>query len=66
MEAYKQRLVDEYWELNERSSKLGSAIVQRSQDELNCPVSLLKAQYTAMNTYLNILRVRAEIEGIEL
>lgn len=66
MEAYKERLVNEYWELNERASKLGSVIVQKSQSELNCPVSLLKAQYTAMNTYLNILRVRAEIEDIEL
>ena len=66
MEAYKQRLVDEYWELMERSSKLGSAIVQLPQDKLNCPVELLKAQYSAMETYRNILRVRAEIEGIEL
>lgn len=66
MEAYKKRLVDEYWELMERSSKLGSVIVQKSQSELNCPVELLKAQYSAMETYRNILRVRAEIEGIEL
>ncbi|QBX24710.1 crAss001_48 related protein [Streptococcus equinus] len=66
MEAYKERMVNEYWELMERSSKLGSAIVQKSQDELNCPVELLKAQYSAMETYRNILRVRAEIEGIEL
>lgn len=70
MEAYKQRMVNEYNELKERTDKLGFMLVKESQGgldfELSCPVNLLKAQYNAMNAYLNILQVRAEIEGIEL
>ena len=70
MEDYKQRIVNEYNELQERTVKLGFMLVRESRGgldfELSCPVNLLKAQYNAMNSYLNILEVRAEIEGIEL
>ena len=70
MEVYKQRMVNEYNELKERIDKLGFVLVKESRGgldfELSCPVNLLKAQYNAMNSYLNILKVRAEIEGIEL
>ena len=70
MEAYKQRMVNEYNELKERTDKLGFMLVKESRGcldfELSSPVSLLKAQYNAMESYLNILKVRAEIEGIEL
>ena len=70
MKDYKQRMVNEYNELKERTDKLGFVLVKESRGglnfELSCPVNLLKAQYNAMNSYLNILKVRAEIEGIEL
>ena len=70
MEAYKQRMVNEYNELKERTDKLGFMLVKESRGgldfELSSPVSLLKAQYNAMQAYLNILKVRAEIDGIEL
>ena len=70
MEDYKQRIVNEYNELEERTVKLGFMLARESRGgldfELSCPVNLLKAQYNAMNSYLNILKVRAEIEGIEL
>ena len=70
MEDYKQRIVNEYNELQERTVKLGFMLVRESRGgldfELSCPVSLLKAQYNAMNSYLNILELRAEIDGIEL
>ena len=70
MNNYKQRMIDEYNELKERTDKLGFMLVKESRGgldfELSCPVNLLKAQYNAMNSYLNILKVRAEIEGIEL
>ena len=62
---YKQRMINEYNELKERTDKLGFMLVKESQGdlefELSCPVSLLKVQYSAMNSYLNILKVRAEI-----
>ena len=70
MKDYKQRMVNEYNELKERTDKLGFVLVKETRGclnfELSCPVNLLKAQYNAMNSYLNILKVRAEIEGIEL
>lgn len=70
MEAYKQRMVNEYNELKERTDKLGFMLVKESKGglnfELSCPVSLLKAQYNAMKAYINILEVRAKIEDIEL
>lgn len=70
MEDYKQRVVNEYNELKGRADKLGLMLVKESRGgldfELTCPIELLKAQYNAMKAYLNILEVRAEIEGIEL
>ena len=70
MEDYKQRIVNEYNELKERTVKLGFVLVKESRGGLNfklsCPVNLLKAQYNVMNSYLNILELCAEIEGIEL
>ena len=70
MEDYKQRIVNEYNELEERTVKLGFMLARESRGgldfELSCPVNLLIAQYNAMNSYLKILEVRAEIEGIEL
>ena len=70
MEAYKQLMINEYNELKERTDKLGFMLVKESRGgldfELSCPVNLLKAQYNVMNSYLNILELRAEIEGIAL
>lgn len=70
MEAYKQRMVNEYNELKERTEKLGKLLdkyVYGELDfELNCPVFLLENQYNTMQAYLSILKQRAEIEGIEL
>ena len=49
MEDYKQRIVNEYNELQERTVKLGFMLARESRGgldfELSCPVSLLKAQY---------------------
>ena len=70
MEAYKQRMVNEYNELKERTIKLGNMLYKYESGELDfeptCPINLLKAQRYAMHTYLWILEQRAEIEGIEL
>lgn len=70
MEAYKERMVKEYWELHERAEKLGAMLEKWTKGELNfepsCPYDLLASQLCAMNIYLNILKKRAEIENIDL
>ncbi|QBX24856.1 hypothetical protein SAMN05216392_0358 [Streptococcus equinus] len=70
MEAYKQRMINEYNELKERQMKLGDMLLAYSKNELDfeptCPITLLETQWCTMTTYRNILKLRAEIEGIEL
>lgn len=70
MEAYKERMVKEYWELYERAVKLGIMLENWANGELDfeptCPYDLLQSQLCAMDIYLNILKRRAEIEGIDL
>lgn len=70
MEAYKKRMLKEYFELKERTEKLGRLLDKHLYGELdfelNCPVALLESQYYAMQAYLSILEQRAEIEGVEL
>lgn len=70
MEAYKKRMVKEYWELHERAEKLGNMLEKWGNGELDfeptCPYDLLIAQLCAMNIYLLILKKRAEIENIDL
>lgn len=70
MEAYKERMAAEYRELEERIKKL-DAIIDRYYDgtldfTLNCPIEILRAQRTAMGKYMDVLEIRAEIEGVEL
>lgn len=70
MEAYKERMVKEFWELHERAVKLGAMLENWEAGELNfepsCPYDLLQSQLCAMDIYLNILKRRSEIEGIDL
>lgn len=70
MKAYKQRMVNEYNELLERTGKLGTMLDKYEANELDfepsCPFELLEAQYHIMRTYLYILQQRAEIEGVPL
>lgn len=70
MEAYKQRMVNEYKELKERVDKLDNMLCKYSAGDLEfeptCPNYLLEDQLEAMTEYLNILEKRAEIEGVEL
>lgn len=70
MEAYKKRMLKEYFELKERTEKLGRLLDKHLYGELdfelNCPVALLESQYYTMQAYLSILVQRAKIEGIEL
>ena len=70
MEAYKQRMVNEYNELKERTEKLGSMLLKYSKGDLEfeptCPIELLESQFYVMKAYLSILKQRAEIEHIDL
>lgn len=53
---YKERLIKEYNELDERCNKLKKALKERRN--FDCPKELLYAQLNAMQTYKNILEVR--------
>lgn len=70
MEAYKQRMVNEYNELKERTNKLGIFLDRWLLDELDfeptCSFELLESQFHIMKAYLSILKQRAEIEGVPL
>lgn len=67
---YKERFKAEYHQLKIRHDKLHEILVAYGADqldfELTCDVPLLHEQKKAMRMYLDILEVRAKIEGIEL
>lgn len=68
MDDYKYRLVQEYRELKARYTKLHMMLVKNAAGKLGfkftCPVELLEKQKSLMGQYLNVLEIRAEIEGI--
>lgn len=70
MKDYQVRMFDEYWQTKRRYNKLHSLLVRHDAGtldfELDCPVSLLRDQASTMGHYLNILEIRAEIEGLDL
>lgn len=67
---YKERFEAEYEQLNIRCTKLRRMIADYKAGKLDftpaCPVELLERQLKAMYEYLNCLKTRAEIEGIEV
>ena len=69
MKDYKQRMIDEYKQLKERTNKLGLMIGKYHGGTLdfepNCPIELLETQYYTMCAYLKILEQHAEVEGVE-
>lgn len=70
METYKQRIREEYFQLKERTNKLGIVIGNYRNDtldfKLTYPIDLLESQFYIMCAYLNILKHRADLEGIVL
>lgn len=76
MEAWKERLKEEYEQTKERYEKLKEyirrqEITEKLSDEKESLKStyasyLLKCQKKAMGEYLDILEARAELYGIEL
>ena len=67
---YKDRFEAEFSQLKIRREKLSTMITKYKNGTLDftpaCPVTLLENQLKAMSEYLNCLKVRAEIENIEL
>lgn len=70
MEAYKERMVKEYWELYERAEKLGNMLEKWGNGDLEfeptCPIELLQDQYIIMGDYLHVLEKRAVFEGVPI
>lgn len=70
MEDYKIRFIREYNETKERYNKLNNIIVKYEAKTLEfkpkCSINLLKEQAKYMGLYLYILKVRAQIENIDL
>lgn len=70
MEAYKERMVEEYRQTKDRYDKLHKMLVKYDAGTLDftltCPVELLRKQAYHMGNYLNVLEIRAEIEGVAL
>ena len=70
MEAYKERMVKEYWDLKDKYDKLHKILVRHDAGKLDftptCPIELLREQAATMGKYLYILEERAVIEDIDL
>lgn len=67
---YKDRFEAEFEQLDTRRVKLERMIEKYKAGKLDftpaCPVELLERQLKAMSEYLQCLKLRAEIEGIEV
>lgn len=69
-EDYKQRFKAEYYQAKIRYDKLDAMTIKYEAGTLNfepsCPLEVLKEQKKYMGNYIRMLRIRAEIEKIEL
>jgi hypothetical protein len=69
-EDYKDRFKAEYHQVKTRYDKLDAMTVKYEAGTLgfepSCPLDLLLRQKACMGNYIRTLKIRAEIEGIEL
>ena len=69
-ENYKERFKDEYLQAKIRYDKLDAMTVKYEAGTLNftpsCTLELLKEQKKHMGNYIRTLKIRAEIEDIDL
>ncbi len=69
-EDYKERFKAEYLQTKIRCEKLKAMLVKMEAKTLDftpeCDLIVLKRQQTAMEQYLHVMEVRAEMEGIEI
>lgn len=67
---FKERFKAEYYQTKIRYDKLDAMTVKYEAGTLsftpNCSLELLKEQKAFMGNYIRCLKIRAEIEGIEL
>ena len=67
---YKKRFVAEYAQLKIRYKKLYAVLEKYAADKLDfkptCPIEILYEQLDHMEAYLNILKIRADYEDVEL
>ena len=67
---YKERFVAEYVQLKIRYKKLYAVLEKYAADKLDfkptCPIEILYEQLDHMEAYLNILKIRADYEDVEL
>jgi hypothetical protein len=67
---YTERFRAEYWQTKIRYDRLDEMTVKYEAGTLNftpkCSLELLKEQKKHMGNYIRCLKIRAEIEGIEL
>lgn len=67
---FKERFKAEYYQTKIRYDKLDAMTVKYETGTLpftpNCSLELLKEQKAFMGNYIRCLKIRAEIEGIEL
>lgn len=67
---YKERFKSEYFQAKIRYDKLDDMTVKYEAGTLNftptCSLELLKEQKMHMGCYIRCLKIRAEIEGIDL
>lgn len=70
MEDYKIRMIKEFQELSDRYYKLTDLLFDYRHDKLDfvpaCSYELLATQHSIMMSYIEILRERARIEGVDL
>lgn len=69
-EDYKERFKAEYYQLKIRRDKLLNMLNGYEKGTLpfkpKCSYELLYSQFSHMECYLDVLKTRAEIEGVEL
>ena len=67
---YKERFKDEYYQLSFRVAKLRNMLLKWDNSELDfepaSPREIYERQLSAMSDYLDVLKLRAEIENIDI
>ena len=67
---YRDRFKAEYYQVKIRHDKLGAMLEKYDKNELDfkpkCSYSLLLNQYKVMGEYLDLLKLRADIEEVRL
>lgn len=61
---WKERLKAEYWQLKIRYDKLLDIGIWNNSTQ--CPLTLMQRQAMYMQSYLEVLEKRAEVEGVDL